>query len=203
VNGSARLAAGYHAGLDCADPHEKKVGVLCAGPPLRAVPLPTAYSRDEVLQSLKDRELDIIYFFCHARGGPGSEVDPPQLEFKRKDGSVGGFDASRVRPVTWSHHPLVILNACNTVGFSPSTLSPFIRKFVHDCKAAGVIGTEVPVFEPLASEFAELFLATFLAGQPAGEALLGVRRELLRQYNPLGLIYTLYASADLHISTRS
>ena len=97
----------------------------------------------------------------------------------------------------WEHHPLVFLNGCGTVGYSPDALSPFIDKLVQDRGAAGVIGTEISVWEALASEFAKLFIEAFLKGAGAGEALLQARRALLSQRNPLGLVYTLYAAADL------
>jgi hypothetical protein len=95
--------------------------------------------------------------------------------------------------------PLVLLNGCGTVGFSPDALSPFIVKFVNDRGAAGIIGTEVVVWEELATDFAAFFLEKFLSGQSAGEALLATRRALIANYNPLGLVYTLYAAAHLMI----
>jgi hypothetical protein len=72
---------------------------------------------------------------------------------------------------------------------------------VRDCDAAGALGTEIPVFEVFAGEVACQFLSRFLDGQKAGEALLGIRRELLARGNPLGLIYTLYAVAELEIQS--
>jgi hypothetical protein len=99
----------------------------------------------------------------------------------------------------WTHHPLVFLNGCRTAGFSPKALSPFIVKLTEGRGAAGVIGTEISVWEPLASEMALAFLEKFLTGTPAGEALLIARRALLAKYNPLGLVYTLYAAANLSL----
>ena len=74
---------------------------------------------------------------------------------------------------------------------------------VDDRGAAGVIGTEIPVWEPLATEMAVRFLTSFLAGRPVGQALLDVRRALLAQNNPLGIIYTLYAGAELALDKKS
>jgi hypothetical protein len=93
----------------------------------------------------------------------------------------------------------VFLNGCFTAGFRPDALSPFISRLVEDRAASGVIGTEITVFEPFAAELALLFLARFLAGQSAGDALLEARRILLARRNPLGLVYTLYAAADLRL----
>jgi hypothetical protein len=95
---------------------------------------------------------------------------------------------------------LVFLNGCGTAGFNPEATSPFIEKFVRDRKAAGVVGTEIPVWEQLASEFARRFLLKFLGGSTAGMSLLSARRELLSQNNPLGLAYTLYGPAHLKLA---
>jgi hypothetical protein len=51
----------------------------------------------------------------------------------------------------------------------------------------------------LAGEVARQFLFRFLDGAKAGEALLNVCRDLLARGNPLGLVYTLYAVAELAI----
>jgi hypothetical protein len=95
----------------------------------------------------------------------------------------------------------VFLNGCGTLGFSPDALSPFIQKLVEDLGAAGVIGTEITVWEELATEVAQLFLEKFLDPEcaGAGDALLDVRRSLLAKKNPLGLVYTLYAPAHLKL----
>lgn len=37
-----------------------------------------------------------------------------------------------IEQTMWVHAPLVLLNGCGTVGFSPDALSPFITKFVND-----------------------------------------------------------------------
>jgi hypothetical protein len=60
-----------------------------------------------------------------------------------------------------------------------------------------VLGTEVLVAEPLAQEVAQMFLERFMEGRGAGDVLLDVRRILLGRQNPLGLVYTLFASAEL------
>ena len=48
----------------------------------------------------------------------------------------------------------------------------------------------------MASDMARLFIERFINGAQAGAALLDVRRELLMNKNPLGLIYTLFAPAE-------
>jgi hypothetical protein len=51
--------------------------------------------------------------------------------------------------------------------------------------------------EPDRSTGGELHPELFLSGKSIGEALLTVRRTLLRELNPLGLVYTLYGAAEL------
>ena len=146
---------------------------------------------------------DIVYLFCHARGGLADPATrPPALELQDSVSTGPSFirAAALASGLRLTHHPLVILNGCNTAAFSPDALSPFIRTLVRDCEAAGALGTEIPVFEVLAGEVACQFLTRFLDRQKAGEALFGIRRNLLARGNPLGLVYTLYAVAELEIT---
>jgi hypothetical protein len=153
-------------------------------------------------KALQDPGLDLIYFYCHAGGG---RTDPagydPYLLFQdtAQTNPEKMRSADFPRNPQWAHHPLVFLNGCGTVGFSPDALSPFIEKLVEDLGAAGVIGTEITVWEELATVVAESFLNSFLGGNDAGKALLDVRRSLLAKKNPLGLVYTLYAPAHLKL----
>jgi hypothetical protein len=200
ADGPARLAAGIHAKLDLAGPHSLDLDKFVSRPSAPAVWTSKSSRRDVFLKELKDLDLDLIYLYCHARGGLADPaIKPPYLELQEQTQTAPGkINASALdydKP--WKHHPLVFLNGCGTVAFSPDALSPFIVTLVRDREASGVIGTEIPVWEQLASEVAIEFLNRFLAGQPAGEALLEVRRNLLARYNPLGLIYTLYGLAEL------
>ena len=95
---------------------------------------------------------------------------------------------------------MVFINGCHTLAFSAESLSPFISRFVDDHGAAGVIGTEISVWEDLACEVAETFFQRLMAGETVGTALLAVRRALLRKRNPLGLVYTLFCDADLKVA---
>jgi len=67
--------------------------------------------------------------------------------------------------------------------------------------ACGVIGTDIEVFTTIAAEVGDEVLSQLFAagGKRLGRILLDVRRELLREYNPLGLAYVSYAPASLHI----
>lgn len=67
-------------------------------------------------------------------------------------------------------------------------------------RASGVVGTDITVFEPLASAFAERCLARFLAGEPLGRAVRLARLGLLQEGNPLALTYVPFALAGLHLA---
>jgi CHAT domain-containing protein len=205
-DGKAQLVAGLHAGLLLEEAHRKALDQLVAAPNAPAVWKTKESQRDKILTELNDIALDLIYFYCHAYGGrlTQPEVWPPYLEFQlagQQPGKITADEFDYDKP--WEHHPLVFLNGCGTGAFTPDALSPFIIKLVEDRGAAGVIATEMPVWEALAGEMAVSFLREFLAGKPAGEALLLARRALLAQNNPLGLAYTLYAAEQLVLGKKT
>jgi hypothetical protein len=145
-------------------------------------------------------DLDILYFYCHALAS--LQKKGPCLDFGH------GFDQNVVTDVLeaadfsgkeWDHAPLVFMNGCGNVGFSPYAPAEFIKQFIQGRYASAVIGTEVAVVEELAMDVANRFLESFLAGANAGDALLAARRSLLSRNNPLGLIYTLFGSARLEL----
>lgn len=72
-----------------------------------------------------------------------------------------------------------------------------LLRLVDGRGAAGVLDTEIPVPEVPAGEVACAFISRFVMGTPAGKALLETRWDLLAKKNPLGLVYTLYAPAEL------
>lgn len=197
----ANLLLGYNGALATIDTHRAELGAMIQEIKTSAVWSETK-RRDALLKLLRQGHADLVYLFCHARGGDADpKVRPPALEFQETEASPPALiNAADFRGVKLRNHPLVFLNGCNTAAFSPDALSPFIRKLILDCDVAGVIGTEIPVFELLAGEMARLFLKRFLAGGEdgkAGKALLGSRLDLLARGNPLGLVYTLYALAEL------
>lgn len=198
----AQLVAGINAHLKLWSEHWTKLEGLTQTPRISCVWKSKATRRAALLSALKNSDIDFIYFYCHARGGdddPG--IDNFYLEIQDEQQQK----PEMIRPSDlgvdwWSHRPLVFLNGCGTVGYSPDALSPFIRKMVRDRGAAGVIGTEVTVHEELATKVAAIFLENFLSGRAAGEAMLDMRCALLANNNPLGLVYTLYAAAHLMLA---
>ena len=157
------------------------------------------YTRASVKLAIDTDSVDIVYLYCHAREDENSQKNRVNsyLEFQATtDKRPQRISPGNFGTVTWRHNPIVFINGCETAGFSPRALSPFVRFFMGR-EAAGVIGTEVDVWEPLASEFAETFLEAFLAGESAGDVMRSTRETLLAKFNPLGLVYTLYAAAGL------
>jgi CHAT domain len=98
---------------------------------------------DGFLAALRRDEADVVYLFCHARGGQADlGTRPPALELQAVGSAPSLIRAAALAEgLQFTHHPLVILNGCNTAAFSPDALSPFIRTLVRDCEAAGAIGT--------------------------------------------------------------
>jgi hypothetical protein len=144
--------------------------------------------RDAVLELLGADDLDLLYLFCHAEDGT--------LRFNRNLRGSDRISADDVDFVSWAHRPLAVLNGCGTAGWSPSAIAPLIETFTHN-QAGGVIGTEVRVHEAFGARIGRELLALFLSGRTVGEALLTVRRKLLSELNPLGLVYTLYGATEL------
>ena len=66
-----------------------------------------------------------------------------------------------------------------------------------------MVGTEITLFEPLACTFAEEFMRRFLGGTSVGKAILEARLALLKNSNPLGLVYIPYALASLRLAENS
>jgi hypothetical protein len=199
----ASLVIGFNASLGLAASHLDELATTLPGRLVKTRISGQSSNRDALMSLFASSDIDLLYLFCHARGG---QADPtirsPQLEFQEKDKPPGYIAWEQLDKFDWNHAPLVFLNGCNTAMFSPDALSPFIRTVVSSCGAAGAVGTEIPVFEQLAATFAKSFLKRFLDGDAAGKALLDARLEFLAQNNPLGLAYTLYAFSSLAIAQR-
>jgi hypothetical protein len=201
VDGNVKFVAGVNCEFPSEQSHfedlDKLVGMVSLSPLLKE------YTAKELMQQLASSPVHVAYFFCHARGGsdsadsqlileaPGTKKPEPILWYEFAQ-LLGG----RQR---WNPPTLVFLNACQTANYNPEALSPFLRSFVDQLGASGLIGTEIPVWDPFAAEMALNFFSAFFNGRSAGMALLSARRALLAKRNPLGLVYTLHASADLRL----
>ena len=162
-----------------------------------------AETRSESFTRLKTDHPHLVYFYGH--GGvtadklPYIEVGPPD---------AGGAILSDNLPaykIEWSEpRPLVFLNGCHTAALEPEVAINLVSAFVEDCFAAGVVGTEITIFEPLACRFAEECLKRFFVEKtPIGDAVRLTRLALLQEGNPLGLVYIPYVHAGLRVAQTS
>jgi hypothetical protein len=151
-------------------------------------------NRDKILEKLKETKSHLIYFYCHG----GVKKNVPYLEVGRET----YIDGSNLRAydIDWdSPRPLVFLNGCRTTALDPEQAFSLVQDFINT-GGAGVIGTEITIFEPLACDFAEECLRRFLAGGVLiGEAVRGARLKLLKEGNPLGLVYIPFVLPSLRL----
>jgi hypothetical protein len=155
-----------------------------------------ASTRDEVLKMLKATGSHLIYFYCH--GGVTKE-EVPFLVVGNQEMNISP-DILFTEAISWKNpRPLVFINGCRTTAITPDIALQFVNPFVQQADAAGVIGTDITVFEPLASAFSEECLKRFFAGDPIGDAVRGARLALLKQGNPLGLAYVPFVLPSLRL----
>ncbi|MDJ0752999.1 MAG: hypothetical protein QNJ45_05740 [Ardenticatenaceae bacterium] len=158
-----------------------------------------ANERPETIDLMKKTSPHLLYFFCHGRLAadvPSIEVGPPRTRGISRD-------VLRAKRIRWEKEvrPLVFLNGCHTAALSPHKAFDLVSGFIEQSEAAGVIGTEITSFVPLAKTFAEDFFKHFLVEKrPVGEAIRLARLTLLEQGNPLGLIYIPFVIPSLAIS---
>jgi hypothetical protein len=162
-----------------------------------------AADRRAVLELLKNAEPQLVYFYCH--GGESEQVPYLVVGKSQGPGPSSSFilpDNLRSHQICWPRtHPLVFLNGCHTTALRPQQALQFVRPLITHCQASGVVGTEITVFEPLATRFAERCLRHFLVDhQPLGEAFRQARLDLLQEWNPLGLVYIPFAPAGLRVA---
>lgn len=153
----------------------------------------TADTKATVKTLLQTRRAGIIYFYCH-----GDELDGSFALRVGRDGAPFKLDADTLSQwkLDWPQAPLVVLNGCETLAVRPDQVHDFLV-VLRDQGASGVVGPEVPVWTSVSSRIGEGLIERFLSGQPLGHALQAVQRELLRELNPMGLMYVAYARADL------
>ena len=156
-----------------------------------------ADSRDATFNALMVAKPHLVYFYCHG-GLTSSNIPFIQIGQITERGITR--DNLRAKGVSWeSPRPLVFINGCHTTALEPESAFELVSGFVETSGAAGVIGTEITIFEPIATAFAENFLQAFSRGIEVGEAIRQSRLALLKQCNPLGLVYIPYTMAGLHI----
>ena len=189
AKGLAEILLGYSENLKRYDEHRQEVQAMATA---HTDPHSDLF---EIGKGLQRVDLSVVYFYCHGGNKRGKAwlgvgANPPDYLY-----------ASNLKAwnVKWpTIRPLVFINGCNTVGITPDDLLTFNQMLAWS-RAAGVIGTEITVPETLGDDFGSRFLTGFLAGERVGELIRRLRLELLAEYNPLGLAYTPYCLANLHL----
>lgn len=146
----------------------------------------------------------IQHFICHCeidedvssdsilRFSDGNEVTISALEAKF------AIPSSKNKP---QFGPLIFLNACGTSRVDPMAVTSFPRFFLEENRNRGFIGTETNVPDSFAAEFSRRFYRGLLKGLSLGRAIHDAKWGMLRdRMSPLGILYTVYADPDLHVS---
>jgi predicted hotdog family 3-hydroxylacyl-ACP dehydratase len=190
LKGKAEIVAGVATNLNQLNEHMQKLQTLHSN-------LGWHYSdnRAKILELLKTTKAHIIYFYCH--GGLANNV--PYLQVGSGNDYIEGSNL-RAYGISWDNpRPLVFINGCHTTALDPEQAINLVQDFVNT-GGAGVIGTEITIFEPLACGFAEECLRLFLSGNSSiGEAVRSARLKLLKEGNPLGLVYTPFVIPSLRL----
>jgi len=180
---------------------------------VRLEPLEPIYEKDLVEKVLSSAQ--IVYFLCHG------EWEPKELGLREKAIpylSIGKHDDDikhKIFPTTLTNliqrrifnarewdkrRPLVIMNGCETANINPSAEANFVSAF-DALGASGVIGTEVQMLMNEAYEMAEEILRFLIETKDGqmGRAIREMRWRFMNKGSLLGLAYTPYCRATLHI----
>lgn len=150
----------------------------------------------EAIWNQQGTDLDVVYFYCH--GGIEDRRQRPYLELSDDRIYSNSLECFEEKP--WTHAPLVFLNGCATGSYGPESYVSLIDDFLK-LGASGVVGTECTVTEAIAESYAAALFPRLFQGEPLGQAMLKVRREMLaRFWNPLGLAYSLYAAHEIALA---
>ncbi len=153
----------------------------------------------EILDLMRQEHSHLVYFYCH---GGLTEDGVPYLKVGPDD-DVFGIITPTLLPnmqIKWDKpKPLVFINGCHTTALEPAKALDLVTSFVKEARAVGVIGTEITIFEPLATAFAEACLGHFLNEVPIGDAIRHARLKLLADGNPLGLVYIPFVVSSVRL----
>ena len=161
------------------------------------IPQQVSLTRNEAIAAMQNTAAPIVYFYCH---GGLHEIDGPYIEVGPQNGPR--IARNNLRDIQWRGvRPMVFINGCHTTRVTPEEALELVSAFVTTAGASGVMGTEITIFESLATAFAEAFLEEFVKNaRPAGEAVRLARLRLLKDsLNPLGLVYIPFVPSDLRL----
>jgi HEAT repeat protein len=187
--GQLHMVMGESADLELLTAHEQALNHLDAA----RMAVQPAQNRADIFQALQQSP-HLVYFYCHG----GLDHDAPYLQVGRPPSPEMILPSNMVEYVYWQNpRPLVFLNGCHTTAVDPLKALQFISPLVEECQCAGVIGTEITIFEPLATVFAIEFYQRLLRGETVAKALRGARLKVLAEGNPLGLVYIPFVLSTL------
>ena len=189
-----RIAMGAYPGILDADDHHVEINALESGDVLE---VSYEKDRDRVLKLLERGGYHLYYLYCH--GEMDGQVFKLKLGPRRHPGYISAADLDPFE-IDWPDEPrpLVILNGCETMALTPELIHRFLGK-LKSLGASGVVGSEIKVWTQLARPFGRRLIKRIFEGRSVGEAFLEGRVHLLRHYNPLGLVFSYYSPATLHL----
>ncbi|MEA2562127.1 MAG: elongation factor Tu [Acidobacteriota bacterium] len=159
------------------------------------------------IRALLGQDLALVYFYCHGERprakDPKTYLGVGRSERITPEDVIGWIQGwLQDGRVVWDRvRPLIFINACHSAEINPDTLITYLNAFIGTAKAAGVIGTEVKVYQPLAMELAAEFFQLFMRqGYTVERSLREVRLSFLADGNLFGLVYTPYCWADLQLT---
>lgn len=157
---------------------------------------------------------EIVHISCHCDAKSGSDSDEFSFYFAddHHDGEEvsvslsnllgemvrfwrgqGGAEAAK------SEMPFVFLNACGTSALDPGSAASFLQPFYGN-RNRGIVATAANVTDRMAADVSKWFYTELFSGCSIGEALHLAKWRLLQDRgNPLGLLYSVHALADLRI----
>jgi len=159
----------------------------------------TTSDSGSIIKTLLKENMHIIYFYCH---GGLTSYNKPYLQVGNENDPNGIITSDYVlnKGIKWNDpRPLVFINGCHTTALEPNKALNFIENLVPYSGAVGVIGTEITIFESLATEFAENCLKQFFNGSSIGKAIRLARLQVLQNGNPLGLVYIPFVISSLKL----
>ena len=192
VKGKTEIVTGVATNLRQLNEHMKKIRSLSSN-------LGWHYSenRIEIINLLKNIKSHIIYFYCHGELGTNKTLF---LQVGNGNEYIEG-SILRANHILWDNpSPLVFINGCQTIAVDPEQAINLVQDFIGS-GGSGVIGTEITIFESLACNFAEECLSRFLSGNSSiGAAVRNARLKILKEGNPLGLVYSSFVIPSLYLN---
>ncbi|MDQ3685364.1 MAG: C25 family cysteine peptidase [Acidobacteriota bacterium] len=150
----------------------------------------------EIKQMLRseNNNATLIYLYCHGQNDrPLVEDHVETLELDHVHSIQPTFLDDEIK---YNRGPIIFLNSCSSAAFSPLSFGTFLSRF-RDKQALGLIGTSFTIPAAFGAIFAQRLIRRYFDGEPLGEALFDIRRELLKLDVPLGLFYSLQCPADI------